>query len=529
MALTSYQEVRRYAGRIKTKTAIRDRMGTMPPWYVEKELGIQQFKQDPSLSDVELAMIQAWADNGAPEGDLADLAVELNPQTEDGWRIETDLIVSSGEFVVEGGAADWWGEIEPFDVVGLEQDRYVKAVEIREVNDVPTQGSGRQTVGSRWVVHHLIVRPGGAGAHLLGRTFGPVHEVGRNPDFFSEERGQLLKAGSQITSQSIHLHSNGRDTRSHLEFGFEFFPEDYEPKYESGRVGLADGQNISIVPNRDGQELHAYDVLEDHIKMVAFEPHLHAPGDRMCLEAIWKQHIETLSCVGYDHNWVRTYSFAENYEPLLPKGTIMHIVGYMNNTEANANIPDPRNWQGSGNRSVSNMFIDLGISLKLTDEQFVQEMAKRREVLDLGVNDHVIGCPLCTAAIPLLPELEEEEGEEEAAVSEVEVSSAEELLGTWTLPLESPQGAFNMVLEFTEGADGMLAALIDTPLGDPQSAQNISRSGDALVVGFTLSAFGQSLPVTLTLTPEGDSGEVLNAEVDLGQLGTLSGTATKER
>jgi hypothetical protein len=173
------------------------------------------------------------------------------------------------------------------------------------------------------------------------------------------------------------------------------------------------------------------------------------------------------------------------------------------------------------------MFLDLGISLKLTDEQFVEEMAKRREVLDLGVNDHVIGCPLCTAAIPLLPELEEEE--EPAAVSEVEASSAEELLGTWTLPLESPQGAFNMTLEFSEGADGMLAALVDTPLGDPQSAQTISRSDDALVLGFTLSALGQSLPVTLTLTPAGDSGEVLNAEVDLGALGALSGTATKEQ
>ncbi|MCH7666985.1 MAG: cytochrome c [Acidobacteria bacterium] len=257
MPLTSYQEVRRYAGRIKAKTAIRDRRGAMPPWYVEKDIGIQQFQQDPSLTDEELAMIQAWADNGAPEGDLADLTVEVDPRSEDGWRIEPDLVVSSAEFLVKGGAADWWGEIEPIDVP-LEQDRYVKAVEIREVNDVPTQGTGRQTVGSRWVVHHLIYSTRPPGAHLLEGTFWPVHEVGRNPDFFSEERGRLLKAGSQITSQSIHLHSNGRDTRSHLEFGFEFFPEDYEPEYETARVGLADGLNISIVPNRDGQELHAF-------------------------------------------------------------------------------------------------------------------------------------------------------------------------------------------------------------------------------------------------------------------------------
>jgi hypothetical protein len=340
--------------------------------------------------------------------------VDLGRETEEGWRIEPDLIVSSAEIFMAGGAPDWWGEIEPIDIPLLE-DRYVKSLEIREINDVPTEGTGRQTVGGRWIVHHLIYGSRVRGPDGELETTGwPVHEVGRNPDLFSEESGRLLKAGSQITSGSIHLHSTGIDTRARLEFGFEFFPEGYEPEYGRARVGLGDGLNISIVPNQNGQELHAYAVLEDHVKITAFEPHLHAPGDRMCLEAIWKQHIETLSCVGYDHNWVRTYTFAENYEPLLPKGTVMHITGYMDNTDANFNIPDPRNWQGSGNRSVSNMFIDLGIQLKLTDEQFIQEMADRREVLGLNENDHVIGCPLCMAELPLFPEMaEEEEGQDE--------------------------------------------------------------------------------------------------------------------
>ena len=51
MALVTYQDVRRYAGRIRDRTAIRDRMGAMPPWYAEKDIGIQQYKNDPSLSD----------------------------------------------------------------------------------------------------------------------------------------------------------------------------------------------------------------------------------------------------------------------------------------------------------------------------------------------------------------------------------------------------------------------------------------------------------------------------------------------
>jgi hypothetical protein len=58
-------------------------------------------------------------------------------------------------------------------------------------------------------------------------------------------------------------------------------------------------------------------------------------------------------------------------------------------------VPDPRNWSGSGNRSIANMFIDLGQGVALTDEQLYAEMAKRREKLKLTKNDVVIGCPLC--------------------------------------------------------------------------------------------------------------------------------------
>jgi len=41
----------------------------------------------------------------------------------------------------------------------------------------------------------------------------------------------------------------------------------------------------------------------------------------------------------------------------------------------------------------------LGMRVKLSDEQFIQEMADRREELNLGPNDHVIGCPLCLAPL----------------------------------------------------------------------------------------------------------------------------------
>jgi hypothetical protein len=394
MPLVSYEDVRPHAMAIMRRTSIRDRQGTMPPWYVEKDIGIQHYKDDPSLSDEEVAAIATWARNGTPEGDPSDMPPLTVFDEAVGWRLgEPDLIVSTEEILVESESPDWWGALENVPITGLTEDRYVASVEIREINDVRDSGGlDRETVGGLYVFHHMLFSTRAAGARA---TTWPVHEVGRNPDIFDVDAGRLLTAGSVLVPSSVHLHSNGLNTRGHLEIGFKFHPVGYEPTYRQAGYVTANGSDIDIRPEEGNQELHAYTVLQQHTKIVTFEPHLHAPGDRMCLEAIWGFNVETLVCTGYDHNWVRGYAFADNYQPLLPKGTILHITGYMDNTAANRNIPDPRNWQGAGNRSVANMFIDLGMKLTLSDEQFVEAMSERRENLDLGVNDHVVGCPLC--------------------------------------------------------------------------------------------------------------------------------------
>ena len=421
MPLVTYDQVAPFAGLIEYKTALRDRAGAMPPWYMEKDIGIQEFKNDPSLSDEELALISTWARSGTPKGNEADAPDSLVFNDSLKWKAgEPDLVVVMNEVTKLAGTPDWWGEIDSMPT-NLEEDRYVKSVEVVEVNDVNNQtGTGRDTVGGAYIFHHMIwstaqLDENGERGPGIAIPW-PVHEVGRNPDIFDNDAGRLLKAGSSIVSDSVHMHSNGRDTTAHMEVGFRFHDKDYKPKYQTAFIGLGNGVDISITGNAKDQELHAYTVLNQHTKVVTFEPHLHAPGERMCLEAIWGYTVETLSCVGYDHNWVRGYPYAENAAPLLPKGTILHIVGYMNNTETNPNVPDPRNWQGSGNRSVTNMFIDLGIRVTLTDDQFFEAMEDRRQALDLGPNDHVIGCPLCLA--PLV-----------APVAEAESTDANDVAG----------------------------------------------------------------------------------------------------
>ena len=87
MALITYEEVRPWARSIKYRTGLRNKMGVMPPWYIEKDIGIQRFKDDWSLSDHEIATIAAWTDNGAPRGNPADMPTPPPFIDVDEWEI----------------------------------------------------------------------------------------------------------------------------------------------------------------------------------------------------------------------------------------------------------------------------------------------------------------------------------------------------------------------------------------------------------------------------------------------------------
>jgi hypothetical protein len=375
----------------------------MPPWYIEKNIGIQRYKDDPSLTEEEIAKIARWADRGAPQGNPGDMPAPLHFDDAAAWHIgKPDLILSSPEITVKAMAPDWWGGLESVPT-GLTEDRYVSAVEVKEVNDLKPD-AGSATVGGRFVFHHMNYASQVPGADAGEESFAgtgpsatswPTHEVGRNGDIFDPRAGRLMAAGSYLVFRSAHVHANGRDARAHLEFAYKFHPKGYKPTVKIAELGLGSGSEIDIRPMEANQQLHAYTVLQTHTKIVTFEPHLHAPGARMCLEAIWGTIIQTLSCAGYDHNWVRSYMYDDDAAPLLPKGTIVHIIGYMDLSPANKNVLDPRNWQGGGQRSVSNMFLLLSQAVTLNDEEFQQEMAQRRERLKLTKNDVVIGCPLC--------------------------------------------------------------------------------------------------------------------------------------
>ncbi|MFN7981368.1 MAG: hypothetical protein U0Q11_05880 [Vicinamibacterales bacterium] len=401
MSLTTYEEVRPYARAIKTRTAMGPHAGVMPPWFIEKNIGIQRYKGDISLSDAEIKRIATWADSGAPRGNPADLPPAIaKPMGEDGWLLgKPDLVVKGPEIFVPAVAPDSWGDVGNAPT-GLVEDRYVKSVEVREVNDIP-RAEGTKTVGGRFVFHHMNYESSVEGQPGTSTSW-PIHEIGRNPDQFPDSAGRLLAAGSILHLNASHVHANGHDTHAHLEFGFKFFPKGYTPKYKRSGVLLGNGNDLDIKPNQANQEIHAFATLTEHTKIIAFEPHLHAQGVRMCLEAIWGMNIQQLTCTGYDHNWVKQYIYEDDAAPILPKGTILHLTGFLDTTAGNKNMADGRNWTGGGRRSVANMFIDLGYSVQMSEEQFQEEMAHRRSLMK-SRNDYDLGCPLCWAPPVVAP------------------------------------------------------------------------------------------------------------------------------
>src|SRR5204863_6138559 len=129
MSLLTYEDVRPWARAIKLRTSVRE----MPPWFIERNIGVQKFKDDLSLSDEEIAKIASWVDNGGPRGNPADMPPALKFADAGAWTIGTpDLVVSSPVITVKPVAPDLQGDIGGVPT-NLTEDRYVKAVQVREI------------------------------------------------------------------------------------------------------------------------------------------------------------------------------------------------------------------------------------------------------------------------------------------------------------------------------------------------------------------------------------------------------------
>src|SRR5262245_28778701 len=97
MSLVTYEDARPWARSLKTRVSQRE----MPPWHIDRSQGIQQYKNDRSLSDAEIATVVNWVDGGAPAGDPKEMPKPLQFRDESTWTIgKPDLIVNAPKHVV---------------------------------------------------------------------------------------------------------------------------------------------------------------------------------------------------------------------------------------------------------------------------------------------------------------------------------------------------------------------------------------------------------------------------------------------
>jgi hypothetical protein len=374
MSLMTYQEARPWARSIKQKVTARE----MPPWHIDRNIGITKFKDDPSLSEAEIATIGKWVDSGAPMGNAADMPPARQFSDLDQWFIgRPDIIVTSDKpYILPAAGPD--NIVNMLVDPGFKEDMYIMAIESKPADPASFK-----------VTHHfttnLVEDPDEDPTGLFLNEYA----LGKNGDIFPPNSGRLVKAGSKINF-NLHLNPRGEVTPVAVKLGLKVFPKGQVPKYVAFTQHMGDVQELDIpagaVSRHDG-----YFRLQKPALIASFQPHMHNRGKAQCMEAIYPDvrsdsarpgpaRTETISCVSnYQFGWHITYPYADDVAPLLPAGTIVHIISWHDNTTANKWNPNPKNWVGGGSRSIDEMGFAWVTITYLEEDDYQQRVAERRK------------------------------------------------------------------------------------------------------------------------------------------------------
>jgi len=121
-------------------------------------------------------------------------------------------------------------------------------------------------------------------------------------------------------------------------------------------------------------------VMRENGRIESFQPHMHLRGKAMEMTAILPTgQVQVLSKVSeFNFNWMTSYFYSDDSAPLLPKGTIIKVTAWHDNTIANKNNPDPNVWVGYGDRTVDEMAHAWVNVTYMGDADFKTELDARR-------------------------------------------------------------------------------------------------------------------------------------------------------
>ncbi|MFN2572257.1 MAG: hypothetical protein ABR537_11725, partial [Gemmatimonadales bacterium] len=319
MSLITFQEARPWARSIKERVASRQ----MPPWHIDRSVGVQKFKNDMSLSADQIETIVRWVDAGSPQGDPKDMPPPPPLVTDNEWKAvhdgfgKPDLVVKSTEYTMPAQHQDVW--YRPMSDIPLDEPRWVKLVEIRPTN-----------LKSRKIIHHSIAylvlnndpdavntgisagRRGASDATDLASRRPQLMEwaIGKGYDLYRPGTGKLVVPGEKI-SWDQHIHAVGEEVTGGSEIGVWFYKKGEEPKKRSYLIGFTgiDRTKMLDIPPNSMAMTEGFTVLKENTLIENFQPHFHLRGKAMEVEAILPDgNREVLSYVGnFNFNWMTNY------------------------------------------------------------------------------------------------------------------------------------------------------------------------------------------------------------------------------
>ena len=200
--------------------------------------------------------------------------------------------------------------------------------------------------------------------------------IGKGYDLFRDGTGKLIMPGEKI-SWDQHIHAVGEEITGGLRD---------RPLVLSERPGAEEAQLpgrlhrhrpharcLDIPPNSIAHT-EGFTVLKENTLITNFQPHFHLRGKAMQVEAILPDGSrQVISYVGnFNFNWMTNYIYADDAAPVFPKGTVIHVTAFYDNTKANKNNPDPEQWVGYGDRTVDEMAHAWMNVVYLTDDEYNQ-------------------------------------------------------------------------------------------------------------------------------------------------------------
>jgi len=329
----------------------------MPPWLPEPQR--LRFADELRLSEEEINLIARWAEQGAVEGNAADLPPQ--PKFVEGWHLgKPDLVLTASKpFTLPPEGTDtYWNFIFS---VPIQETRWVKAIEIRP--------------GDKRYVHHaniLVDRAGesrarekepGAGfggmeIRIESQVFDPDSHLlfwkpGTAPAEEPEGMALRLDKGTDLILNT-HLQPSGKPEVIQPTIGIYFTPHP-ATKFPM-LLQLENDAKLDIAAGAKDFLVTDDFVLPVDVDLLAIYPHAHYLGnDIQAFATLPDRDQETLIHIArWNLNWQAVYRYAKPVR--LPKGTTVSLRYTYDNSDQNPMNPNhpPKRVLG-GNRSSDEM------------------------------------------------------------------------------------------------------------------------------------------------------------------------------